>query len=191
MTNEALFDPGFTKSLIPLSLDTKYFYDELNMIKNFNIKKSEFRIALPKLAQLTERHIGFYVGCMLWGAYLKTLGAEKIIGNPFLGKEYEEEPALSEINFIFDFVKKLDKDSKYYIGKPYTFDPKKLEILELYKEFIKKNESFVNTDTVDKIVLVGKLESMPNEEILEIEKKIQDVIHTGKLEELLEFCDKI
>ena len=34
MTNEALFDPGFTKSLIPLSLDTKYFYDELNMIKN-------------------------------------------------------------------------------------------------------------------------------------------------------------
>lgn len=191
MTNEALFDPGFTKSLIPLSLDTKYFYDELNMIKNFNIKKSEFRIALPKLAQLTERHIGFYVGCMLWGAYLKTLGSEKIIGNPFLGKEYEEEPALSEINFIFDFVKKLDKDSKYYIGKPYTFDPKKLEILELYKEFIKKNESFVNTDTVDKIVLVGKLETMNKEEILEIEKKIQDVIHTGKLEELLEFCDKI
>lgn len=191
MTNEALFDPGFTKSLIPLSLDTKYFYDELNMIKNFNIKKSEFRIALPKLAQLTERHIGFYVGCMLWGAYLKTLGSEKIIGNPFLGKEYEEEPALSEINFIFDFVKKLDKDSKYYIGKPYTFDPKKLEILELYKEFIKKNESFVNTDTVDKIVLLGKLESMSKEEILEIEKKIQDVIHTGKLEELLEFCDKI
>lgn len=191
MTNEALFDPGFTKSLIPLSLDTKYFYDELNMIKNFNIKKSEFRIALPKLAQLTERHIGFYVGCMLWGAYLKTLGTEKIIGNPFLGKEYEEEPALSEINFIFDFVKKLDKDSKYYIGKPYTFDPKKLEILELYKEFIKKNESFVNTDTVDKIVLVGKLETMPKEEILKIEKKIQDVIHTGKLEELLEFCDKI
>lgn len=191
MTNEALFDPGFTKSLIPLSLDTKYFYDELNMIKNFNIKKSEFRIALPKLAQLTERHIGFYVGCMLWGAYLKTLGSEKIIGNPFLGKEYKEEPALSEINFIFDFVKKLDKDSKYYIGKPYTFDPKKLEILELYKEFIKKNESFVNTDTVDKIILVGKLETMSKEEILEIEKKIQDVIHTGKLEELLEFCDKI
>ncbi|RAI12084.1 MAG: hypothetical protein DKM24_03470 [Candidatus Melainabacteria bacterium] len=191
MTNEALFDPGFTKSLIPLSLDTKYFYDELNMIKNFNIKKSEFRIALPKLAQLTERHIGFYVGCMLWGAYLKTLGSEKIIGNPFLGKEYEEEPALSEINFIFDFVKKLDKDSKYYIGKPYTFDPQKLEILELYKEFIKKNESFVNTDTVDKIVLVGKLETMSKEEILEIKKKIQDVIHTGKLEELLEFCDKI
>lgn len=191
MTNEALFDPGFTKSLIPLSLDTKYFYDELNMIKNFNIKKSEFRIALPKLAQLTERHIGFYVGCMLWGAYLKTLGSEKIIGNPFLGKEYEEEPALSEINFIFDFVKKLDKDSKYYIGRPYTFDPQKLEILKLYKEFIKKNESFVNTDTVDKIVLVGKLETMSKEEILEIEKKIQDVIHTGKLEELLEFCDKI
>ena len=191
MTNEALFDPGFTKSLIPLSLDTKYFYDELNMIKNFNIKKSEFRIALPKLAQLTERHIGFYVGCMLWGAYLKTLGSEKIIGNPFLGKEYEEEPALSEINFIFDFVKKLDKDSKYYIGKPYTFDPQKLEILELYKEFIKKNQSFVNTDTVDKIVLVGKLETMSKEEILEIKKKIQDVIHTGKLEELLEFCDKI
>lgn len=191
MTDKALFDPGVTRDLIPLSLDTKYFYDELNMIKNFNIKKSEFRIALPKLAQLTERHIGFYVGCMLWGAYLKTLDSEKIINNPFLGKEYEEEPALSEINFIFDFVKKLDKDSKYYLGKPYNFDSKKLEILELYKEFIRKNESFVNTDTVDKIILVGKLETMPKEEILEIETKIQDVIHTGKLEELLEFCDKI
>ena len=190
MTN-ALFDPGFTKDLIPLSLDTQYFYEELNAIKNFNIKKSEFKMALPKLIQLMDRHIGFYVGCMLWGAYLKTLGCEKIVDNPFLGKEYEEEPALSEINFIFDFAKKLDKDSKYYTGKPFVFDSKKSEVLEKYKDFIRSNKSFVETDTVDKIVLAGKLESISNEESIEIESKIQDVIHSGKLEQLLEFCDKI
>lgn len=190
MTN-ALFDPGFTKNLIPLSIDTNYFYEELNAIKNFNIRKSEYKIALPKLIQLMDRHIGFYTGCMLWGTYLKTLGTEKIEDNPFLGKEYEEEPALSEINFIFEFAKKLDKDSRYYTGKPFIFDNNKAEVLEKYKDFIRQNESFVNTDTVDKIVLVGKLNDISKDEISKIEKKIQEVIASGRLEELLEFCDKI
>ena len=188
---EALFDPGFAKDLIPLSLDVQYFYDELNVIKNFSIRKSEFRIALPKLVQLMDRHIGFYVGCMLWGAYLKTLGVREIINNPFLGKEYEEEAALSEINFIFDFAKKLDKDSKYYTGKPFIFDNKKADVLEKYKEFIRQNKSFVDTDTTDKIILVGKLDVIGEEEINDIEQKIQNVIQNGKLEQLIEFCDRI
>ena len=33
--------------------------------------------------------------------------------------------------------------------------------------------------------------TLSKEEIDKIEQKIQDVIHTGKLEELREFCDKI
>ncbi|MBQ3311523.1 hypothetical protein IJG72_05540 [bacterium] len=188
---DALFNPGFTDKLIPLSLDTQYFYEELNAIKNFNIKKSEFKIALPKLVQLVDRHVGFYIGCMLWGAYLKTLGNEKIINNPFLEKEYDEESALSEINFALDFIKKLDKDSKYYIGKPFVYDYKKIKILEIYKTFIIQNKSFVATDTVDKIVLVNSLENLSNDEILTIKNKIDEVILSGKLEELLIYCDKI
>ena len=64
-------------------------------------------------------------------------------------------------------------------------------MLEKYKDFIRQNESFVNTDTVDKIVLVGKLNDISKDEISKIEKKIQEVIASGRLEELLEFCDKI
>ena len=60
-----------------------------------------------------------------------------------------------------------------------------------YTDFVEKNEGFINTDTTDKIQLIGHLDNLSKEEIDKIEQKIQDVIHTGKLEELREFCDKI
>ncbi|MBR1681197.1 hypothetical protein IJ707_05340, partial [bacterium] len=136
-------------------------------------------------------YLGFYLGCMLWGACLKAMGSEKIEGNPFIGGEYKREQSLEEINYMRDFVKKFDKDSKYYLGKPFKVDENKLKILDLYEQFIDLNGGFVNTDTTDKIQLAGKLNELSEKEIEDINEKNQDVITNIKLEDLLTFCDKI
>lgn len=189
--SKAVFDPGFYTCLTSFPSNIELLYSELNSVKNFAQKKTQFLITYKRVIDLINAHTGFYVGCMLWGTYLKSLGSEKIEHNPFENQEYDRELSLSEINYMFDFIKKLDRDTKYYMGKPLKFDENKMHVLQTYVEFIDKNEGFVKVDTTDKIQLVGKLSDISKEEIDKIEEKIQDVIHTGKVEELLEFCDKI
>lgn len=189
--SKAVFDPGFFTCLTSFPSNIELLYSELNSVKNFAQKKIQFLMTYKRVNDLLNAHTGFYAGCMFWGAYLKTLGSEKIENNPFLNQEYNKELSLSELNYMLDFIKKFDRDTKYYMGKPFKFDEKKMHILETYIEFLDLNKGFSNVDTTDKIQLTGKLTELSKEEIEKIEQKIQDVIHTGKVEELLEFCDKI
>lgn len=188
----ALFDPGFSKLLLSsFSYNIELLYIDLNRVKNFGQKKTQFILTSQKGKSLFDVYLGFYLGCMLWGACLKSMGSEKIEGNPFIDREYKREESLEEINYMKDFVKKFDRDSKYYIGKQFKVDENKLKVLDLYEEFIDKNVGFVNVDTTDKIQLVGKLNELSEQDINQINEKIQEVINLNKLEDLLIFCDKI
>ncbi len=190
--SKALFDPGFSKVLLSsFSYNVEILYMDLNRIKNFGQKKTQFILTFQKGKSLFDVFLGFYLGCMLWGACLKNLGDEKIEGNPFIGGKYERERSLEEINYLRDFVKRFDRDSKYYLGKPFKVDENKLKILDLYEEFIDANNGFIDVDTTDKIKLVGKLNNLTKDEISEINSKIEEVINADKIEELLVFCDKI
>ena len=189
---KALFDPGFSKILLSsFSYNVEVLYYDLNRIKNFGQKKTQFLLTFQKGKGLFDVFLGFYLGCMLWGACLKSMVNEKIEGNPFIGKTYEREQSLEEIFYMKEFVKKFDRDSKYYTGKPFKVDENKLKSLDLYEEFIDANGGFSDTDTTDKIKLVGKLEELSKEEIEEIKLKIDEAINKDKLEDLLIFCDKI
>lgn len=189
---KALFDPGFSKLLLSsFSYNIEILYIDLNRVKNFGQKKTQFILTFQKGKSLFDVYLGFYLGCMLWGACLKSMGNEKIEGNPFIGREYKREESLEEINYLRDFVKKFDRDAKYYLGKPFKVDENKLKVLDLYEEFIDANGGFKEVDTTDKIQLVGKLGEFTKEQIEETENKIQKVIEEDKLEDLLEFCDKI
>ncbi len=191
MTN-ALFDPGFSKLLLSsFSYNIELLYIDLNRVKNFGQKKTQFILTFQKGKSLFDVYLGFYLGCMLWGACLKSMGSEKIEGNPFIDREYKREDSLEEINYMKDFVKRFDRDSKYYLGKPFKVDENKLKVLDLYEQFIDGNGGFVNTDTTDKIQLVGKLNELSEQDVKDIYEKIQEVINSNKLEDLLEFCDKI
>ncbi len=188
----ALFDPGFSKLLLSsFSYNIELLYIDLNRVKNFGQKKTQFILTFQKGKSLFDVYLGFYLGCMLWGACLKSMGSEKIEGNPFIDREYKREDSLEEINYMKDFVKKFDRDSKYYMGKPFKVDENKLKILDLYEQFIDGNGGFVNIDTTDKIQLVGKLNELSEQDVKDIYEKIQEVINSNKLEDLLEFCDKI
>ena len=188
----ALFDPGFSKLLLSsFSYNIELLYIDLNRVKNFGQKKTQFILTFQKGKSLFDVYLGFYLGCMLWGACLKSMGSEKIEGNPFIDREYKREDSLEEINYMKDFVKRFDRDSKYYLGKPFKVDENKLKVLDLYEQFIDGNGGFVNTDTTDKIQLVGKLNELSEQDVKDIYEKIQEVINSNKLEDLLEFCDKI
>ena len=190
--SKALFDPGFSKILLSsFSYNIEILYIELNRIKNFGQKKRQFILTFQKGKGLFDVYLGFYLGCMLWGACLKSMGNEKIEGNPFLGKTYAREQSLEEIFYLKEFVKKFDKDAKYYMGKPFVVDENKLKILNLYEDFCDENKGFIETDTTDKIKLAGKLNELKESEINEIYLKIEEVIKEKRLEDLLIFCDKI
>ncbi len=189
---KALFDPGFSKLLLSsFSYNIEILYIDLNRVKNFGQKKTQFILTFQKGKSLFDIYLAFYLGCMLWGACLKSMGNEKIEGNPFIGKDYQREQSLEEIFYLKNFVKKFDRDAKYYLGKPFKVDENKLKILDLYEEFIDANGGFKETDTTDKIQLAGKLNELSKDDIEQIKSKIQEVINANKLEELLIFCDKI
>jgi len=189
---QALFDPGFSKLLLSsFSYNIELLYLNLLRIKNFGQKKTQFVLTFQKGKSLFDVYLGFYLGCMLWGACLKSMGSEKSDGNPFIGKKYEREQSLEEIHYLKEFVKKFDKDSKYYMGKPFKVDENKLKILDLYEEFIDANEGFSQVDTTDKIKLVGNLNNASTEDIEQFKLKINKAIEENKLEDLLVFCDKI
>lgn len=189
---QALFDPGFSKILLSsFSYNVDILYSNLDSIRNFGQKKTQFILTFQKGKGLFEVYLGFYLGCMLWGVYLKSLGSEKIENNPFIGREYNKEQFLEEITYMKSFVKKFDRDAKYYIGKKFDVEPNKLKILDLYEEFLDLNTGFISTDTTDKIQLPGNLNNLSNEDILVIKTKIEEVIKENKLEDLLIFCDKM
>lgn len=190
--SKALFDPGFSKILLSgFSYNIEILYYNLSRIKNFGQKKNQFILTFQKGKSLFDVYLGFYLGCMLWGACLRAMGSEKLEDNPFLGETYDRNQSLEEVFYMKDFVKKFDRDSKYYLGKPFNVDENKLKILDLYEDFVDINKGFEQVDTTDKIKLVGNLEKLTKEEIEIINSKIEEVINENKIEELLVFCDKI
>lgn len=194
MTTEdktALFDPGFSKWITDFEGNIEYFYLGLNSIKVFNQKKFKFASSFNRIQELINTYVGFYAGCMLWGAYLKSLGDLKIEGNFGLGEKYDEKSALRSLNYMLNYMDKFEKDVKYYMGKTIKTDEYKIETVKKYIKFLHQNKAFVETDSTGKIVLSNKLEKLTKEELEEIKEKILDVVTTGRIKELLSFCDKI
>ena len=109
---KALFDPGFSNCLVSFYANIEYVYGSLNSIKNFNQKKTQFAMSYNKIVALLNKYTGFYMGCMLWGTYLKSLGNEKIENNPFIGQKYDKNL------YLFSYLKniniyKINKFLKY------------------------------------------------------------------------------
>ena len=68
---------------------------------------------------------------------------------------------------------------------------KYIKILELYKEFLVENKNFVNTNTTNDIILPSGIKTPDSKGLETIHTKIQEVIKTGKLLDLLEIFELI
>ena len=215
-TKTVKFDPGFAQHTTILSISLEYIYGGINAFKNFGQKKMKFKMQYPsmeeqkriyaffdrldnlitlhqrkyeKLRNLKKFFVGFCLGSMLWATYIKSLGDLKIEGNPCYQDTFNKEETCSEIDFSIEYFNQLKKDAKYYLGQDFNINPKYIEILELYREFLLNNMNFVNTVSTKDLKLPESFKAPSSHELEQIHSKIEEVIKSGNLTDLLEVFD--
>lgn len=178
------FDPGFGQYVVNFSSTIQYLYTDINKFKNFSQKKLRFKQYKNNILDLFYRNLGFYVGCLLWAGYIKTLPEQEILNNHCLGAEISIEEATGETDFMITFVELFAKDMKYFAGENFEFDSYVMKVLELYKEFLVLNNGFVNSKKNNDIKLPAKLEGV---DFTKSNEDIDKVLKTGNLANLLDY----
>ncbi len=189
--NGAQFDPGFVQHMSAFVPNIEYVYAGLNRLKNFTLKKNQFKMYYPKIQSLLKNYLGFYLGCILWASYISQLDEKPILNNLCFGGEYSEKETLSEVDFIMDYIEQLKKDVKYYTGQDFTIDENSINILNAYREFLIANKGFVETKTTKDIKLPTNLKTPSEKDLEEILSGIEKVIDNGKLYELFPLAEKV
>lgn len=188
MTKGLEFDPGFAPYILAFRGTVEYLYADINRFKNFSQRKMKFRQYYKKFFELFNNNLGFYVGCLMWAAYIKTQPEQPILNNNCLGQEYDEESNISETEFMIKFLELLPKDMKYFLGENYEIDKSDMKILEMYKDFLIINKGFVNSEKNTDILLPS---DMITEGAENFKEKIDEVLKSGDLSKLLEYKDLI
>ncbi|MDR1167579.1 MAG: hypothetical protein LBK53_01635 [Heliobacteriaceae bacterium] len=182
--NGVEFDPGFSKHIQAFIPNIEYIYAEIGKFKNFGQKKLQFKVFYPKIQTLLSNYIAFYLGCMLWASYIKTLGSKPVLNNHCFGGNYSGE---EEVDFILGCIERLPKDVKYYLGQSFSVDSAGRNITEAYREFVKLNRGFTQIQTTDDIKLPEGLKPVGDE----VRAKIEEVTETGKLTQLYSLYEKL
>ena len=141
-----------------------------------------------KVLQIFDNNLGFYVGCLMWAAYIKTQPQQEILSNHCLGKEYNEEENVSETRFMLQFVELFPKDMKYFLAQNYSFDETTIKLLKTYEEFLTLNKGFVESKYNTDIKLPEAVKTENAENYKEI---IEKVLKTEDLSNLLEYLPTI
>ena len=173
------FDPGFAPYILAFRGMVEYLYTDINRFKNLSQKKLKFRQYYKKILLGFDNNIGFYAGCLMWAAYIKTQPEQEILGNHCFGQTYNAEDNISETQFMLWFITQFAKDMKYYLGETFAFDGKIINLIKTYEEFLILNKGFTETKTNTDILLPKNIEPKDYKETIE------NVLKTGKLEELV------
>ena len=188
---EVLFDPGYSASVARVSGNIEYMYSAFQAIISLKQKKFQFSMLFPKLSKAIDLNVAFYLGCMLWGVYLKSLGAKKIINNPCFGTEFGDD-SFEEIDFLMNFsFLFLNRDAKYYLNKTYSPNPLHLSILETYREFLAINKGFVDVENTEDILLPKSLKIPSKSDTEEIYNTISEAVKNEDLEILFKVSSMI
>lgn len=182
------FDPGFAPYIMAFRGTVEYLYMDINRFKNLSQRKMKFRQYYKKFLELFNNNLGFYVGCLMWAAYIKTQPEQDILNNNCLGGEYNKEENVSDVDFMIKFLELLPKDMKYFLGMNYEINPEDLKILEMYKEFLTINKGFVNSKKNTDILLPS---GMKTDGADSFKDRIDEVLKTEDLSKLLEYKDLI
>ena len=162
------FDPGFAPYILAFQGTVNYLYMDINKFKNFSQKKTKFRQYYKKILEVFNNNIGFYIGCLMWAAYIKTQPEQGIINNHCFGGKYNEEENTVETDYMINFVQLFPKDMKYFMSTSFEFDEKINKILYAYKEFLTINKGFVNSVTNTDILLPEGIKTEKAESFKEI-----------------------
>lgn len=182
------FDPGFAPFILAFRGTVEYLYLDINKFKNLSQRKMKFRQYYKKFLELFYNNLGFYVGCLMWAAYIKTQPEQEILNNHCLGGEYNEDENTSETDFMIKFLELFPKDMKYFLGINYNVNPDDMKILELYKEFLVINKGFVNSKTNTDILLPKDMKTEGAEKFGEI---IEEVLKHRNLSKFVDYKNMI
>ena len=99
---------------------------------------------------------------------------------------------MQKVNYIIEFIKHFNKDTKYYLNIPFEYPEEKMNILEIYKDFARLNKGFVDSKTSDDIKLPNQLKTPDESGIQTIFNTItKDVVPNGNFEKLYTLKDYI
>jgi hypothetical protein len=180
------FDPGFAPYIMAFRGTLEYLYLDINRFKNFSQKKMRFRQYYKKILEIFNNNLGFYAGCLMWAAYIKTQPKQKILSNPCFGQIYDEQENVSEVEYIIKFTDLFPKDMSYYLGEFYSFDEKSIRLLNLYKDFLVINRGFVGTEFNEDVLIPEDFKPSSPEKYKEI---IDNVLESGDLKQLLNYIE--
>ena len=196
--NTVPFDPGFAPYVLVFSTTYEYMQTEIRKFKNATQRKMKYKVFEPGLMKLCDNLTAFYLGCMLYGGYIKNKYKDtpkEIDGNDFWGLDVENcrnSDVTIEVNALDKFIKTNDKN-------PFAtrkINPKYADIVDNYIEFLELNNYFTNIKLTSDIKLpkafkfIDKLAEKNIDKILET---INDAISAKKIEKLLnsEYFEKI
>ena len=143
----------------------------------------KFRQYYKKMLALFNNNLGFYIGCLMWAAYIKAQPEQEILNNGWYGLEFNEEENVADTNFMIKFLELLPKDVKYFLGEDFVIDKTDLKILEMYKEFLIINKGFTNSKNNTDILLP---KDMILSDINIYKEKIDEAIKSEDLSKLVE-----
>lgn len=189
------FDPGYSKisfSFIENIDVAELEYSKLkaNHQKKFWVVKNE-----PMIIDLIEKSSAFYLGCMLWGGFIHARfkdAPKEIVGNNtenLSAEELKDFDCAIEAKVMLNYIKKLDRDCKYFLNRPAKLSAKFVTILENYVQFASLNNDFIGVKTTDQIKLpdlVKNFENLSENKLDEIREKIYACIESAKIENLVE-----
>lgn len=182
-----LFDPGYSKFLIPFAQNIDAAHNMLFSIKAPHQRKFKFQIMYPQLLKLLEQTVSFYLGCLLWAVFITQNfkdAPKEILDNAYLGKSVDDEAMLFEVNYAINYIDKLKKDCKYYLGKTCNIPSDWGEVMLVYKDFLTINKFLVNAKTTTDIKLPEQIKLPAAENLAEILDIIEKVTKSGELKEL-------
>ena len=182
------FDPGFGPFILSFRGTVEYLYMDINRFKNLSQKKMKFRQYYKRFLEMFYNNLGFYIGCLMWAAYIKTQPEQEILNNPCFGGEYNDEENTADTDFMIKFLELFPKDMKYFLGIDYKINEDDMKILKLYREFLVLNKGFVNSKTNVDIVLPDGIKTENAENFKNI---IDEVIKSEDLSKLVEYRNLI
>ena len=182
------FDPGFGPHILAFRGTVEYLYADINRFKNLSQKKVKFMQYYKKIIEMLNNNLGFYVGCLMWAAYIQTQPKQDIISNHCFGLEYDEDANISDTRFILGFAELFPKDMKYFLGQNYSFDENIIKLVQIYEEFLVINKGFVETKYNTDIKLP---DTVKVENAEKFKEQIENVLKTKDLSKLLDYLPNI
>ena len=187
------FDPGFSQFAAAFPKEAFEYLGEIADLKQNHQKKFAFINLENQIVPVIKLCASFYLGCILWGSYLfwkYKSDVREIEGNPLLStNEKEEEFNYShEIDFIIKFVEKFEKSAQFYLKRASRINPEYLKYFKSYKQFVELNNNFINLKFTNEIKLpveVAHFENHSDKKLDELKQKIDELINTGNLENIL------